>query len=356
MNNTALPTTQPALTVASASERGLQLRSLDDMIKFARIVVNSGLAPASFDTPDKVVIALVTGSELGISAVQSLQGLTVTKGRIGIMGDLALALCEATPECEDVKEEWSGTPMADDWTCTVTVKRRGREPRTGSFSVQEARIAGLWGKKTKLGEPTPWCTYPKRMLRYRALGFALRDAFPHVLKGIKTTEELQDYPHDEPKAGFEHARPVTDAPRQPATVTDAEPIAEAPSEVQPADAAPSEPEKRPYQMKNTDKQQRWQGTLEKVFPKSWQKDTGKKDEQGKPIIKSGTFWILKIDDRECATFSETDYLAASDAIKAQVQVTVEPGPREGSWKVVPGTFYVDNATDTEPTEEAPEEQ
>jgi len=134
---------EATLAIAPSNGRGLQLTSLDDMMRFAQIVVSSGLAPSSFQTAEQVVIAVITGLELGISAMQSLQGLAVTNGRIGIMGDLALALCEASPECEDVIEEWSGQPMADDWTCRITVKRKGREPRTGSFSVREAGGEGV---------------------------------------------------------------------------------------------------------------------------------------------------------------------------------------------------------------------
>jgi hypothetical protein len=36
------------------------------------------------------------------------------------------------------------------------------------------------------------------MLQLRARGFALRDAFPDVLKGLVTAEEAQDYPASEP--------------------------------------------------------------------------------------------------------------------------------------------------------------
>jgi hypothetical protein len=210
-----IPQTQP-LALAPSNGRGLQLNTLDDVLKFAGIVIKSGLAPKSFDTPEKVVLAIVQGSELGVSPLQALQGLTVTSGRIGIMGDLALALCESQPEFEDSIEEWIGTQGSDDWGCRITVKRRGRSPRVGEFTVAQAKLAGLWGKRTFKGEPTPWVSYPKRMLRYRALGFVLRDAFPDVLKGVKTTEELEDYP-EEAKNGFEHAKPimgarVTDAP------------------------------------------------------------------------------------------------------------------------------------------------
>lgn len=194
------------LSLAPSNSRGLQLTSIDDVMRFARIVVTSGLAPKSFDTPEKVVIALVTGMELGISAMQSLQGLAVTNGRIGVMGDLALALCQASPDFEDYQEDWLGTEGADGWGCRITVKRKNQTPKVGQFTVQDAKKARLWEKRGKDGAPTPWITYPQRMLRYRALGFVLRDAFPDVLKGVKTVEELQDYPEE--KIGVSPAKPV----------------------------------------------------------------------------------------------------------------------------------------------------
>jgi hypothetical protein len=56
------------------------------------------------------------------------------------------------------------------------------------FSVADAKKASLWGKSG------PWSQYPRRMLQMRARGFALRDAFPDVLKGLVTAEEAFDYP------------------------------------------------------------------------------------------------------------------------------------------------------------------
>ena len=49
------------------------------------------------------------------------------------------------------------------------------------------------------------------MLQMRARGFALRDAFPDVLKGLITVEEAQDYPEDTPVAQapqIKHANPL----------------------------------------------------------------------------------------------------------------------------------------------------
>jgi hypothetical protein len=60
------------------------------------------------------------------------------------------------------------------------------------FSVTDAKKAQLWGKGG------PWSQYARRMLQMRARGFALRDAFPDVLRGLITAEEAQDYPTPEP--------------------------------------------------------------------------------------------------------------------------------------------------------------
>lgn len=191
------PSPSKSLALAPSENRGLQLTSLKDIRDFAQIVVGSGLAPRSFSTAEQVIIALVSGAELGISPMQALQGLSVVQGKIGIMGDLALALCMAHPSFEDHKEEEIGE--GDGAGIRFTVKRRGRSPISSTFTVKDAKLAKLWGKSG------PWSDYPKRMLRYRALGFALRDAFTDVLKGIKTAEELQDYP-DEPRRGIDHAK------------------------------------------------------------------------------------------------------------------------------------------------------
>jgi hypothetical protein len=55
--------------------------------------------------------------------------------------------------------------------------------------VADAKAAGLWAKGG------PWTQYPKRMLAMRARGFALRNAFADVLRGLVTAEEAGDYQH-----------------------------------------------------------------------------------------------------------------------------------------------------------------
>jgi hypothetical protein len=54
--------------------------------------------------------------------------------------------------------------------------------------MDDAKAAGLLGKQG------PWSQYPKRMRQMRARGFALRDVFPDVLKGMPVAEEVMDTP------------------------------------------------------------------------------------------------------------------------------------------------------------------
>jgi len=294
------------LSIAPSNGRGLQLTSIDDVMRFARIVVTSGLAPKSFDTPEKVVIALVTGLELGISAMQSLQGLAVTNGRIGVMGDLALALCQASPDFENYQEDWFGTEGADDWGCRITVKRRNQSPKIGQFTVHDAKKARLWEKRGKDGAATPWITYPQRMLRYRALGFVLRDAFPDVLKGVKTVEELQDYP-EESKSGFSHAKPVE------GNVVESEPKPPESSPVPPA--ATSNGNDHPDKASSSAAE-----TITGLVERAWPNDyMGKR------------YYFAKVNGQQLQTTDATVGEALIGQVGKEIRAAVDPSPKPGKW-------------------------
>lgn len=160
---------------------GLELRNMDDMRKFCLAVVNSGLAPKEYRTPEAVLVAVQCGLELGLRPMQSLWSIAVINGRPTLWGDAALALVKAHRDFVDIDE----LPSEDVATCTLV--RRGQKPIVRTFSVSDAKRAGLWGKSG------PWTTYPQRMLQMRARSWALRDGFPDALRGIQIREEVQDY-------------------------------------------------------------------------------------------------------------------------------------------------------------------
>lgn len=173
------------LAMHSGDTFSLAPRNLSEAMEFAKIISSSDMVPKDYiGKPGNVLVAVQTGAELGLKPMQSLQGISVINGRPGVWGDAMWALILSHPEYEDSIEEKTDTQ------CTVTLKRRNKSAVVVTFSMDDAKKAGLAGKQG------PWQTAPKRMLQMRARAFAARDLFADALKGIKSIEELRDYPAD----------------------------------------------------------------------------------------------------------------------------------------------------------------
>ncbi|MFO5178901.1 hypothetical protein RCK74_23225, partial [Salmonella enterica subsp. enterica serovar Enteritidis] len=85
-----------------------------------------------------------------------------------------MALVRASGLCEFVKERIDGD--GDGRIAVCETKRRGEADTVRrTFSVSEAKEAGLWNKQG------PWKQFPARMLQMRARAFALRDLYADVL-------------------------------------------------------------------------------------------------------------------------------------------------------------------------------
>lgn len=156
--------------------------------QIAGMLAQSELVPTSFrNKPLDILVAMGMGNELGFRPLQSLQNISVVNGRPSVWGDAFRALIMGAPDLESIEESFDDATQ----TATCTIGRRlasGNVVRfTGSFSMQEAHAAGLTGKDS-------WKKYPKRMLQWRALGFAGRDAYPDRLRGIWIEAEADDLP------------------------------------------------------------------------------------------------------------------------------------------------------------------
>lgn len=162
-------------------------KTLGEAMEFSKLLAQSSMVPAAYrGKPADILVCVQWGAELGLAPLQAMQNIATINGKPSVYGDAALALVKASAVCADVEEFLEGDGQAMVATCIAT--RKGCKPVVAKFSVADAKAAGLWGKSG------PWQQYPKRMLQMRARGFALRDAFPDVLKGLITAEEAQDYP------------------------------------------------------------------------------------------------------------------------------------------------------------------
>lgn len=210
------------MQLAIPEKQGVQLRSFADMAEFALTVSKSKLAPKDLSSPEAILVAMQHGMELGLSPMQAIQSIAVINGRPVVWGDAALALVKAHPECVDVVETFEDGTTEETKLARCVVKRKDKADVPRTFSVKDAVRAGLWGKAG------PWTQYPRRMLQMRARAFALRDAFPDALKGVRVAEEAQDIP----------AKPANI--REVATTPPGLQFADEPE--QPALPAPREPE------------------------------------------------------------------------------------------------------------------
>jgi hypothetical protein len=165
-------------------------RTMAEAMEFAKMVAGSALVPSSYrGKPPDVLICIQMGYELGLAPIQALQSIAVINGKPSVYGDGALALVKASGLLEDHQEGIEGD--GDNRVGFCRMKRKGQETwAEARFSVADAKRAKLW---TKSG---PWTEYPERMLKMRARGFAMRDGFADVLRGLILREEAEDYPAD----------------------------------------------------------------------------------------------------------------------------------------------------------------
>ena len=185
--------------------QGFAPQTMTEAIDFSNMLSKSTMVPKAYQNkPEDVLVAVQWGYELGLAPLQALQNIATINGKPSVYGDAAMALVQNSPVCEDVKEYFEGEGSSNPIAVCVA-KRKNRTEVISKYSVEDAKRAGLWNKQG------PWTQYPKRMLQMRARGFALRDAFPDVLKGLITVEEAQDYPEDTPVAQapqIKHANPL----------------------------------------------------------------------------------------------------------------------------------------------------
>ena len=165
-------------------QRGLIVQNVSDLKELAMAVIAGEIAPKGMTLPVAMAV-MAYGMEIGLTPMQSLSAICFINGKATVYGDGITALLHSSGKLADMGEPiYSGE--GDNRRCTVTLVRKGlASPIVRSFSIGDARLAGLLGRVT-------WKTYPERMLLWRALGWAARDGFSDVLKGIWTREEAED--------------------------------------------------------------------------------------------------------------------------------------------------------------------
>jgi hypothetical protein len=131
-------------------------------------------------SPAKAMLIMLKGRELNIPPIMALSEISVINGKTTMSAVLMLSLVRKCYPHLKIKFEQT------DQKCSVSVledKETGWQ--TFSFSMDDAKRAGLLDKKG------PWHSYPRAMMRSRAVSEMCRSLFPDALMGaVYTSEEL----------------------------------------------------------------------------------------------------------------------------------------------------------------------
>lgn len=166
-------------------------QNMEEAYRMAVALHSSGMTPYGVDTPEKVMVAIMHGLEVGLTPMMAVQNIAVVNGRPTIWGKAVLGLVLASGSLADIKEYFEGEGESRVAVCVA--KRKGIPGETRrTYSVADAKTAKLWGKMNRNGSPSPWVTNPDRMLQMRARGFCLGDLFADVLGGMYLKEEIDD--------------------------------------------------------------------------------------------------------------------------------------------------------------------
>ena len=197
--DTTITTTTGPRPATLATRGVVQLSTLDDVARLAKIAADSGLAKVR--TPAECAVILMTGAELGLSPMQSLRGIYVVEGRPTLAADTMVAVIRRSGVCA----LWRTVESTAE-RCTIEAKRTD-DDRTQSktWTMADATRAGLAQKSI-------WKQYPAQMLRHRCASDLARELFSDVVLGLYDPEELDSATHD--------ATPAQEPPPRPGPTLD----------------------------------------------------------------------------------------------------------------------------------------
>jgi hypothetical protein len=186
-------------TIPAVSAPIAELAAWGDLAK------KSGIVPPSISREQAMAI-VQAGRELGLQPFQSLRSMSFINGKLTMSVQLQLALARRQGVRVTSLDETNDS-------CSVTLVR-GEEKISCTYALDDARKAGL----VKAGGA--WERYGRQMLRWRAIGDALRLIAPDLVMGFMDPVEAESVePVGPDAAATQEAHPVAEAvpPSPPAS-------------------------------------------------------------------------------------------------------------------------------------------
>ena len=220
------------------------IQSLDEAYRLAANLAQAGLMPRDLrGKPPDVLAILLYGQDLGLSPMQSVQGIYVVEGRPSLSAQLWLALVRRAghragipcADCGRLPDEHKRAaldhfyrPDSDDQHCTFKVVRGDTgEEHTATFTVDDALAAnllhrdkdgGLIARAKETGKPKPWELHRKSMLQARAVSACCRFIAPEIALGFYSPDEVEEIAEREQVPSVRVEQPEPEQPAEPEQV------------------------------------------------------------------------------------------------------------------------------------------
>lgn len=145
----------------------------DQELNGARMLLKSGLLPASIKTPETALFIILAGRDLGLSPVQSLRSIHVIQGKVEVAADMQLGLFHRAggkTRWIELTNDRAVLELHAPWLVKAHVE---------TFTREDAVRAKLGGDN--------YAKYPKAMYRSRAITAGLKSV------GFDPTAGVYDY-------------------------------------------------------------------------------------------------------------------------------------------------------------------
>jgi hypothetical protein len=220
---TLQPTNQntPALKAPVALSR--PLTDIDQAWRMASALAQSSLLPDALRNKAADVLTMILyGQDLGLSPMQSIQGIYVVKGKPQLSAQTWIALTRRAGHRLSV-------PVNTAEAVTVEITRGDTgETHSETFTIEDARTAKLTSNDT-------YAKYPKRMLLARAVSNCCRFICPEIALGFAVEGEYDDLAPAPEVALAQAVDARTETPADDGDVHDAEVVEPSPEDLARAD-------------------------------------------------------------------------------------------------------------------------
>ena len=139
-------------------------------------LIDSEALPNTIKNASQLMMVLLSGYEADMTPMQAINSFYIVNGKITIWGSAVITQLR--------KAGWTLEWIeSTDKKAHVKISK-GDVSGEDSFTIEEAKTAGLTGKG-------PWRSYPKDMLRWKAIGRCIRFTCPEVLGGYYMKEDIE---------------------------------------------------------------------------------------------------------------------------------------------------------------------